>query len=272
MSFQEYPLITDEEGIPFLICGIGSHDSQPPVKRSEGYCIHQILYVTSGCGLLIHNGQKFEVKKNDIILLKPNIPHEYYPTKEPWGVNWITFTGCGLETCFNKFDLTSNFIVHLHNIEPIDLVFQKLVNLLRSKSKNKVYRCSPILYELILEIFYQKSDDNNQQLQIEDGYLTTAINYMNQNYSLPLSLEDIALKAQISPEYLCILFKRHMHMRPFEYLSKKRIQIAKHLLLDTSMPIADVGKSVGYDSNSYFGYVFKKYEMMSPSQFRDYSR
>jgi AraC-like DNA-binding protein len=272
MTFAEYPLVTDEGGIPFLLCGIGSYDHQPPVKRPEGYCIHQLMYVTEGKGILVYNGYKYELNKNDLVLLGTNVPYEYYATIEPWSVSWVTFTGHEINFFLNKFDFETIKVVHLHNTELMDMMFSNMVTMLRSKQKNKVYRCSPLLYEMILEIFYQTKNSLDRQYQTEDDYLNTAISYMNQNYQENITLEDIAEAALISPEYLCILFKKHLHMRPFEYLSKKRIQKAKHLLSDTVMPISDVGKAVGYDSNSYFGYVFKKYELMSPTQFRGFLR
>jgi YesN/AraC family two-component response regulator len=64
------------------------------------------------------------------------------------------------------------------------------------------------------------------------------------------------------------VFKKYMNLRPFEYLTKKRIQEAKRLLVQTSTPIAKIGKMVGYEDKSYFGYVFKKYEKVTPSEFR----
>lgn len=270
MTFAEYPLITDEGGIPFLLCGIGSCDHQPPVKRPEGYCIHQLMYVTQGKGMLIYNGYHYELNKNDCVLLYTNIPYEYYAIDAPWSISWITFTGQGLNTILTKLGFDTFKVIHLLNTELTGMIFHNMVTLLRSKHKNKVYRCSPLLYEMILEIFYQTKHNQDRQLQTEDDYLNSAVTYMNQYYYQDISLEDIANAALISPEYLCILFQKHLHMRPFEYLSKKRLQKAKHLLSDTMMSVSEIGKAVGYDNNSYFGYVFKKYEMMSPTQFRGY--
>lgn len=272
MSFQEYPLITGEGGIPFLICGIGSHDAQPSVKRLDGFSIDLVLYVLEGRGILNYNGVISTLQKNDLVLLRANIPYEYHPVEEPWTVKWVTFTGEHMNDYLDKLGFDKTHLVPLHNPEAINIIFDKIASMLRSKQKNKVYRCSPLIYELILEIFYQMNDSGDTQLELEDTYLSQAISFINQNFHCQITLEEIAATAHISPEYLCILFRRHLQMRPFEYLSKKRIQKAKHLLSDTSMSIADIGSAVGYDSNSYFGYVFKKYEQMSPSQFRGFIR
>lgn len=59
-----------------------------------------------------------------------------------------------------------------------------------------------------------------------------------------------------------------MSMRPFEYVAKCRIQKAKQLLVNTNIPISEIGEKVGYHDKSYFGYVFRQHENMSPSEFR----
>ena len=48
----------------------------------------------------------------------------------------------------------------------------------------------------------------------------------------------------------------------------KRIQDAKKMLSDTNMSVNDIAHSVGYNDCSYFCAIFKRYEMISPSEFR----
>ena len=73
----------------------------------------------------------------------------------------------------------------------------------------------------------------------------------------------------VSPQYLCSLFKNFLYMRPFVYISKRRIQEAKRLLLDKPMSIKDIALQIGYNYSSYFCSIFKKYEGISPHEFRN---
>lgn len=57
-------------------------------------------------------------------------------------------------------------------------------------------------------------------------------------------------------------------MRPLEYLAKKRISEAKAMLCNTDKSISLIGEETGYKDITYFGMVFKKYEGVSPSQYR----
>ncbi len=53
-----------------------------------------------------------------------------------------------------------------------------------------------------------------------------------------------------------------------EYLAKKRISEAKILLINTGESIGYVSSAVGYGDQNYFGMVFKKYEGITPSDYR----
>ncbi|MBW2096979.1 MAG: helix-turn-helix transcriptional regulator, partial [Deltaproteobacteria bacterium] len=52
-----------------------------------------------------------------------------------------------------------------------------------------------------------------------------------------------------------------------EYLIHFRIEKAKELLLNTSKNISEIAYEVGFNSQSYFGYLFKKCEKISPGKF-----
>lgn len=268
MYIAEYPLITDEEGLPFLICGIGKASHQTKVVREDGYCIHQILYTKSGSGKLIYGGKKYDMAPGSIVCLSINIPYEYYPTSDQWSVNWITFTGENLEASLRKLGLEKLTLVHFDNLEPIDTIYNKMLVLLKTKQKYCVYTCASLLYGLLIEMFKQKKQLREVSGVGEDKYINAVVHYIDNNYSKNITLTDMAKQAEITPEHLCKVFKKYRKLRPFEYLTKKRLQEAKTLLAQTTTPITKIGKMVGYEDKSYFGYVFKKYEKVTPSQFR----
>ena len=54
----------------------------------------------------------------------------------------------------------------------------------------------------------------------------------------------------------------------FQYLFDFRMNLAVHYLLDTSLPIADIGVKLGYDYQSHFCTAFKRKHGVSPMEFR----
>ncbi|WP_077534324.1 response regulator transcription factor [Massiliimalia massiliensis] len=96
-----------------------------------------------------------------------------------------------------------------------------------------------------------------------------AKDFMNQNYTLPLSVEQIAQQVERSPSYLCHIFNSIEGIPITEYLNKLRVQKAKELLRGTSMMSYEIAEYVGFKNYRYFTQVFKKYTGNSPTHYRN---
>ena len=74
-----------------------------------------------------------------------------------------------------------------------------------------------------------------------------------------IELSNLAKVSGITREHLCRIFKQYTGMRPFEYITKIRLQKAQELLLlDREMTISEIAKKTGFQSNSYFSSVFRQ--------------
>lgn len=90
-------------------------------------------------------------------------------------------------------------------------------------------------------------------------------NYQNNNMSLTMVADEVNINAS----YLSRYFKEQFGENFIDYLSRYRIGVAKKLLEETSLKIQDIAQMVGYTSANNFIRVFKKYEGISPSKYRD---
>jgi YesN/AraC family two-component response regulator len=95
-----------------------------------------------------------------------------------------------------------------------------------------------------------------------------AIQYIHENYSNKITLEDVAREVYLSPTYLCKIFKKEVGSNFNEYLNQLRIEKSKTLLSQRGSRIADVIGLVGFEDQSYFTKVFKKVAGVSPKHFR----
>ena len=93
---------------------------------------------------------------------------------------------------------------------------------------------------------------------------------IDDNYRNPsLGLDMIADQLGYSTQYLSMIFSKETGI-PFSlYLTKKRIENAKHLLDTTKMKVKDIAKLCGYSYTSYFIKVFRKETGFSPNEWRD---
>ncbi len=95
-------------------------------------------------------------------------------------------------------------------------------------------------------------------------FLQRALNFIEKNYQKPITLEMVAKEAAMSKFHFSRLFKQHTGMSFKQYLNRKRIKVAKELLLRRGYSITEVGYAVGFNDSSYFSRVFREVEGCSP--------
>ena len=99
--------------------------------------------------------------------------------------------------------------------------------------------------------------------------LQKALAYIEENYMQEsLSLNEIAEEMEVSPNYFSAMFSQEMQMTFVEYVTRKRMEKAKELLLETEMRSHDVALAVGYKNPHYFSFVFKKTQNCTPREYR----
>jgi AraC-like DNA-binding protein len=113
-----------------------------------------------------------------------------------------------------------------------------------------------------IDIIFDFSDKKNSDVVYK------AIQYIYQNYSNKITLEDVAKEVFVSPVYFCRIFKKEVGCNFNTYLNQLRIEKSKQFLLMDEGRIADVVSLVGFEDQSYFTKVFKKVAGVSPKYFR----
>ena len=85
----------------------------------------------------------------------------------------------------------------------------------------------------------------------------------------PLSVSEYAEMLHVTANYLNRTVKNHTHRTAIDWIEIARLNLAKKLLKDPSIPIVDVASRAGLDDQSYFSRFFKKKTGMTPSQYRN---
>jgi two-component system, response regulator YesN len=83
------------------------------------------------------------------------------------------------------------------------------------------------------------------------------------------SMDDVAARLYISPNYLRSLFKQQVGEAFVEYLTRIRMEKAQRLLDDATLKIHNIAEKVGYIDQHYFSMCFKKYFGLTPTDYRE---
>ncbi len=97
----------------------------------------------------------------------------------------------------------------------------------------------------------------------------TAKEYIQNNYSKDISLDDVSRTVNISPYYFSKIFKEETGGGFVEYLTGIRIEKAKELLNTTEYSIKEICSMVGYADPNYFSRSFKKNVGVTPTEYKD---
>ena len=86
-------------------------------------------------------------------------------------------------------------------------------------------------------------------------------------YQDNITLETLSAAALINPCYLLRLFKSYFNITPHQYITARRIDAAKKLLLTGGLPVAEICNSVGFADLSSFSKLFKRETGLSPVKY-----
>ncbi|MBA3947207.1 MAG: helix-turn-helix transcriptional regulator [Herpetosiphonaceae bacterium] len=102
--------------------------------------------------------------------------------------------------------------------------------------------------------------------------LHRARDYAASCFDQPITLNDLAFVAGLSPNHLLRTFKQLFHQTPYQYLTLQRLNHAQHLLQRTDRSVTDICAAVGFESLGSFSWLFRRHIGMSPATYRRQSR
>jgi AraC-like DNA-binding protein len=92
--------------------------------------------------------------------------------------------------------------------------------------------------------------------------------YIEQSLGHDLSIGKLAKVAGLSPQYFAEMFRQTTGFTPHQYVSHRRVERARQLLVDTDLPLAEVAHRCGFSSQSQFTTVFQRLTEVTPGKFR----
>lgn len=125
------------------------------------------------------------------------------------------------------------------------------------------------MFDIICNFIFQLREYSASH---HDGYSQRYIarikQYILDNLSYNINLNDLATEINRNPSYISYIFKHETGQNLFDFITQERMKRAKHLLKNTDLKILDVARECGYEDQSYFSQVFKKYTGSTAGSFR----
>jgi AraC-type DNA-binding domain-containing proteins len=266
----------------------------------ENYTYHshdfvEICYVCSGNGYHIVDGREYKVIKGDLFIINCDVSHTFYKTSpnESLITFNIVFKPCffdGILINFNDFNsLTLSYLFkdvfrddnHLKEDLRLAVTEQKDMDLLMENMYKEYYLeldgymniIRAYMVELVVKImrYFKTRSVSDESVSRNPIVITLIIDYLNENYSRKVSLNEIALNSFLSKNYLCKFFKKATGTTLHEYIQQIRVNEACTLLDTSSKTVVDIALEVGFSDYKSFNSVFKRQRGMTPKEYRKLS-
>ena len=246
--------------------------------RGTFFLEQHLLYVVLGGEVKLTCGKQTSVvRKNEMVLLRRahSVSYEKQGDKK---------TGLFESLLFAITDeLISDFLTQQHITIPqmteelgvkVSPMSDRLVAYCWSLSPyfNDPSQTNPgLLRQKVMELLYNVMDCSKnifrQMLQLRQPLKTDIHRVVEENYTSPISLEELAYLSGRSLSSFKRDFQRIYNTTPAKWIREKRLSKACQMLQASQMSVADVAYSLGFENSTHFSRIFKQRYGSSPISF-----
>jgi AraC-like DNA-binding protein len=255
----------------------GTQECEPghlfgPAVRDH-YLIH---YIFSGKGKFCVGDRIYHLQRNQGFLICPDAVTYYQADmKDPWSYSWVGFHGIKAAAYLMNAGLTMETpIFTCENDEYIGSCFSQMITA-KNLQKGREIRLLGLLYLFLSQLMEQNGKESFSEHPEgrKENYIKKAIEYIGMNYSRRMSIAEIAQYIGLDRSYLGSIFRERLDTSLQDFLINYRIDKACELMMNESLSIGNISRSVGYEDPLLFSKIFRKLKYKSPREFRkDYCK
>ncbi len=226
--------------------------------------------VLSGSGTLEYSGNKYNLSVGDCVFINCVKPYSHRTSDDLWTIKWVHFFGPSLVSIYSKYAerggqpvfKPSDLSGFLHLLEEINIMASSS-DYIRDMRINELLSR---LLTLLMEQSWQPA--GTLQLSSKKQDLQQVREYLDNHLTERITLDDLSVRFFINKYYLSRTFREQFGIPINAYISQQRVTSAKQLLRYSDMTIEQIASQCGVDDPNYFSRMFKKFEGISPAEYR----
>ncbi len=258
---------------------------QPDVEV-HGHDFTELVAVRSGTADYVTDSGRSPIKSGDLLVTYVDQHHGYENTRDLVIANLIYDSSKLplpiLDMCnsmlFNRLFVHSggsrkgnHLPVMTLDAENLETLWAHILNIKSYKESNTIGSKFNALAEFMLLaglLVKVSSHDNCREWHIQQ-HIAELINHLNTHYREKISLTDMAEMARMSVRTMLRQFEMVTGDTPGNYVLKRRIVHAAHLLQTTRQPISEIAYASGFNDANYFSRQFRRITRFTPVEFRN---
>ena len=259
---------SNDPNVAEYVAGEFTENSRYSTYREKGSRSFLLIYTRAGSGVIGSGGNRRTVLPGDLALLLPGQMHHYgtEPNTGHWDLQWIHFHprpdwdtllrwepgSSGLITISLPEDLAAKVSQNLGEIVSLD----------PTQSLNR-----RLAFNRLEEIFVRVTLLRGGAGDL-DPRIRRVQERVRREYAADWNLEQLAAIAKLSPSRFGHLFRDEAGESPRNFVESVRLEHARRLLVESTLPIASISRKVGFADEFYFANRFRKLTGLSPRAYR----
>ena len=254
-----------------------------------GYHTHNTIefsYIHSGTIDFWYQGKNKEIKetilKNQFIVIFPNVTHRFdinnslisigmelsLPNKES-DVYYFLNKSSFLKEYLNDYTFSKNkpYII----LDDSEDLFSAFLEMKKYSKYNELNNIEKEKFQLKLKALLLDIIQCNRSASIQkksNFIINKSLGYIERNYFRDIKAPDVSNAIGVSYSYLRSLYKTILSTTINDTINARRIERSKELI-KVGLPLKKVSEEVGFKTQQHFDKVFRKYEKISPTDFKN---
>ncbi len=256
---------------------------------------YELIYVTAGKARITIGSKEYICTKNNAVLLRPGVPHEFEVIGEDEFVqphiHFDLIYGENSEKTPISFKsrqamsreelrLISSDILEPHipavfipkAPDEFSRLLFDIIAIFEKRDHGYELACKIKLLELMSLIFSQFETASETYTGASSDSVVIVKNYIDSNYLTPITLEGLQKQFFVNKYTLIRNYKKLYKMSPISHYRNLRAEYAKSLLGKTNVPIKAIADELGYQDICSFSRFFHMQTGMAPMDYREARR
>jgi AraC-like DNA-binding protein len=257
---------------PHSIYPAGDHPPVYAFRYQNGRILdeYQLVYISKGKGFFSTGSiREMALTEGSLFMLFPGEWHTYRPESETgWNTFWIGFKGNTIDQMVaSGFFSVKSPVIQMGYHEKLVGLFQEVLTFAREERPGCQQLLAGNVSCLLGQIQYQQRNEaiTNDRIHL---LIDKARMLMKENIMQNSSPETIAGQLNISYSWFRRFFRKYTGVSPGQYLTHLKMQYARQLLEQTSLPVQAIAEQLHFESPGYFSVYFKRQTGLNPLEYR----
>lgn len=230
----------------------------------------ELVYILEGSLTMMVGRSRFEMKKDDVIVISPDKPHSYHASKDVLvGILHMNYYKLLKYIDIDNSYFRCNSVIDKNKgYQEMQKILNKIFYLYFDKSREGIYLNSlyfELLHIMTTNFLYKKELTDQAGTPDDEKRLQEIEKYVHLNYQYPISLNDLAEQLYLSTSYLSKYIKKRLGMNFVSYLNHIRLNSAVEDMKQSQKSMTRVAMDNGFPNTTAFVTAFKNEYGMIPS-------